>query len=156
VPVEVSYTLKRSRKSEFGDRPLPGGVVRLFQADSAGRLELVGEASVRHTPPGEDLRVAAGAAFDLTARRAQTSYGTRRDSTRAGWRTVATADYAVTLTNATETAVTIEVREERAGEWSVLSSSVPAEKLSSTVTRFRVPVPAGGEARLTYRIRALW
>ena len=156
VPVEVSYTLKRARKTEFGDRPLPGGVVRLFQADSAGRLELVGEAAVRHTPPGEDLRVAAGTAFDLTARRVQTSYSTRRDSTRAGWRTVATADYAVTLTNATDAAVTIEVREERAGEWSVLSSSVPAEKLSSTVTRFRVPVPARGEARLTYRIRALW
>ena len=156
VPVEVSYTLKRIRKSEFGDRPLPGGVVRLFEADSAGRLQLVGEALVRHTPAGEDLRVTAGTAFDLTARRVQTSYSTRRDSTRAGWRTVATADYAVTLTNATDTAVTIEVREERAGEWSVLSSSVPAEKLSSTVTRFRVPVPPRGEARLTYRIRALW
>lgn len=156
VPVEVSYTLKRARKSEFGDRPLPGGVVRLFQADSAGRLQLVGEAVVRHTPAGEDLRVAAGTAFDLTARRVQTSYSTRRDSTRAGWRTAATADYAVTLANATDTAVTIEVREERAGEWSVLSSSVPPDKLSSTVTRFRVPVPARGEARLTYRIRALW
>lgn len=156
VPVEVSYTLKRTRKSEFGDRPLPGGVVRLFQADSAGRLQLVGEALVRHTPAGEDLRVAAGTAFDLTARRVQTSYSTRRDSTRAGWRTVATADYGVTLTNATDAAVAIEVREERAGEWSVLSSSVPPEKLSSTVTRFRVPVPARGEARLTYRIRALW
>jgi len=156
VPVEVSYTLKRTRKSEFGDRPLPGGVVRLFEADSAGRLQLVGEAVIRHIPAGEDLRVAAGTAFDLTARRVQTSYSTRRDSTRAGWRTVATADYAVTLTNATDSAVTIEVREERAGEWSVLSSSVPPEKLSSTVTRFRVPVPARREARLTYRIRALW
>lgn len=156
VPVEVSYTLKRTRKTEFGDRPLPGGVVRLFQADSAGRLQLVGEAAVGHTAPGEDLRVAAGAAFDLTARRVQTAYSTRRDSTRAGWRTAATADYLVTLRNATDSAATIEVREERAGEWSVLSSSVPAEKVSSTVTRFRVPVPARGEARLTYRIRALW
>ncbi|HEU5041777.1 MAG TPA: hypothetical protein VFT84_13185, partial [Gemmatimonadales bacterium] len=42
--VEVSYTLKRPRKSAFGDRPLPGGVVRIYQADSAGRQQLVGEA----------------------------------------------------------------------------------------------------------------
>ncbi|HLQ23356.1 MAG TPA: hypothetical protein VK132_09115 [Gemmatimonadales bacterium] len=157
VPVEVSYTLKRARKTSFGDRPLPAGVMRLFQADSAGRLQLVGEASVRHTAPGEEVRVAAGTAFDLTARRVQTAYSTRRDSTRTnGWRTVATADYAVTLSNASDSAATIEVREERAGEWSVLTSSVPAEKISSTITRFRVPVPARGEAKLTYRIRALW
>jgi len=87
----------------------------------------------------------------------QTSYITRRDSTKAhGVHTVATADYRVTLKNATDSATTIAVEEERAGEWSVLASSVPAEKVSSTLTRFRVRVPARGEAVLTYRIRVIW
>jgi hypothetical protein len=153
----VSYTLKRARKTDFGDRPLPGGVARLFQADSSGRLQLVGEAVVRHTPAGEDVRIAAGTAFDLTARRVQTTYTARRDTTKATpGRTIMTADYTVTLTNATDSAATIDVREERAGEWAVVSSSVPAEKISSTVTRFRVPVPARGRTVLTYRIRAVW
>ena len=77
----------------------------------------------------------------------QTSYVTRRDSTKAyGIRTLATADYRVTLRNATDSAVTVDVIEERGGEWTVVSSSVPAEKLSSTLTRFRVKVPARGEA----------
>ena len=156
TPVEVSYTLKRPRKTDFGDRPLPGGVARLFQADSAGRLQLVGEASMDHTPAGEELRLSAGTAFDLTARRVQTTYVTRRDSSKAGWRTLATADYRVTVTNAGDSAVTVDVREERAGEWSVISSSVPAEKVSSTITRFRVKVPARGRTVLTYRVRAVW
>ena len=156
APVEVSYTLKRPRKTDFGDRPLPGGVARLFQPDSAGRLQLVGEASLDHTPAGEDLRLSAGTAFDLTAKRIQTSYVTRRDSSKAGWRTLATADYKVTVANAGDSTVTVDVREERAGEWTVVSSSSPAEKISSTVTRFRVKVPAGGQAVLTYRIRAVW
>ena len=156
TPVEVRYTLKRPRKTELGDRPLPGGVARLFQADSAGRLQLVGEASLDHTPAGEDLRLSAGTAFDLTAKRVQTSYSTRRDSTKAGWRTVATADYRVTLRSALDSAVTIEVQEERGGEWSVVSSSVPAEKVSSTLTRFRVKVPPGGESAVTYRLRVVW
>jgi len=156
APVEVSYTLKRPRKSAFGDRPLPGGIVRLFQADSGGRAQLVGEAAMDHTPAGEDVRLAAGTAFDLTARRVQTTYNTRRDSTKAGWRTIATADYRVTISNATDSATTVDVREERGGEWSVLSSSVPAEKLSSTITRFRVKVPARGEASVTYRVRVVW
>jgi hypothetical protein len=156
APVEVSYTLKRPRKTEFGDRPLPGGVVRLFQADSGGRTQLIGEAAMDHTPAGEDVRLSAGTAFDLTARRVQTTYTTRRDSTKAGWRTLATADYKVTVRNATDSAVTVDVREERAGEWSVLQSSVPPEKISSTITRFRVKVPVKGEATVTYRLRVVW
>jgi hypothetical protein len=156
-PVEIFYTLTRPRKSDFGDRPLPGGVARVYQPDSVGALQLVGEATIDHTPAGNDLRLNAGRAFDITAKRIQTSYITRRDSTKArGPHTVATADYRVTLKTATDSAVTVVVQEERAGEWSVVSSSVPAEKVSSTVTRFRVRVPAKGEAVLTYRIRVIW
>lgn len=156
VPVEISYTLKRERKTAFGDTPLPAGVARIYQNDDAGQLQLVGAAAVDHTPAGENLRLSAGTAFDLTAKRVQTAYTTRRDSTRGNWRTVATADYRVTLTNATDSVVTIVVEERRAGEWSIVSSSVPAEKVSSTATRFRVAVPARGDADLTYRIRAVW
>jgi hypothetical protein len=50
----------------------------------------------------------------------------------------------------------VAVIEERAGEWAVLASSVPAEKLSSTRTRFRVKVPARGEAAVRYRLRIVW
>jgi len=53
-------------------------------------------------------------------------------------------------------ATDVEVLEDRAGEWSVLSSSLPAEKVSSTRTRFRVRVPGKGEAVLTYRVRVVW
>jgi len=156
APVEVRYVLKRPRQTGLGDRPLPGGVARIYQADEAGRAQLVGEAAIKHTAPGHDLELTAGNAFDLSAQRVQTSYSTRRDSTAGGWRTLATADYRVTLRNETDSAVTIDVLEERAGEWSVLKSSVPAEKISSTIVRFRVAVPARGQAALTYRIRAVW
>jgi hypothetical protein len=156
VPVNIAYTLKRERKTPFGDTPLPAGVARLYQADDAGQLQLVGEATVDHTPAGEDLRLDAGSAFDLSAKRVQTSYTTRRDSTQGTWRTTATADYRVTLTNATDSAVTVVVEERRAGEWAIVSSSVPAQKTSSTATRFSVKVPARGEATLTYRVRAVW
>jgi hypothetical protein len=156
-PVEVRYTLKRPRKTDFGDRPLPGGVARLYLPDSSGGLQLVGEASMDHTPAGNDLRLNAGNAFDITAKRLQMNYATRRDSTKArGVYTVATADYRVTLKNATDSVVTVDVEEERGGEWAVVSSSVPVEKVSSTISRFRVRVPARGEGVLNYRIRVIW
>jgi len=98
-----------------------------------------------------------GIPFDFTAKRVQTTYVTRRDSSKAGGvRTVATADYRVTIANATDSTATVDVLEERGGEWSVLSSSVPAEKLSSTRTRFRAKVPARSEAAITYRVRIVW
>ena len=156
APVEVSYVLQRPRKTDLGDRPLPGGTVRIFQPDSGGRQQLVGEASIDHSPPGEELRLYAGNAFDLTAKRVQASFMTKRDSLPQGWRTVATADYRVTLTNPTDSAATIDVLEERGGEWSVLSSSVTATKLSSTRYRFRVPVPARGNAVLKYKVKVIW
>jgi hypothetical protein len=151
-PVEVQYLVKRPRPSQFGDRPLPGGTWRIYEADAGGRLQLVGESGSRHTPAGQDLRLVAGSAFDLTATRVQTEYAASRETRR----TIATAAYTVTLTNAKDSAATIDVLEERRGEWQVLASSVPAEKLSSTQTRFRLRVPARGEAVLTYRVRVVW
>lgn len=156
APVEVRYTLKRPRKTEFGDRPMPQGVARVYQADSANRPQLVGEAWVKHTAAGHDLELAAGNAFDLTAQRVQVSYTTRRESNRDNARTILTAEYRVTLRNETDAAVTIDVLEERHGEWRIIASSIPAEKVSSTITRFRVPVPAQGETVLTYTIEAVW
>jgi len=154
--VQLVYTLARPRKTSFGDRPLPAGIARLFRADGEGRLQLVGEATLDHTPAGKELVLRAGDAFDFTGRRRQTDFVTTRDSSAAGVRSRAEATYEVTVTNATDSAATVTVTEERAGEWTVLSSSLPAEKVSSTVTRFRVPVPARGQAALTYRIRAVW
>jgi hypothetical protein len=156
APVEVSYVIQRPRKTDLGDRPLPGGTVRLFQPDSGGRQQLIGEAPIDHTPAGEELRLYAGNAFDLTAKRVQATFVTHRDSLPRGWQTSATADYKVTLTNASDSSAVIDVLEERGGEWSVLSSTVAATKLSSTRTRFRVPVPARGTAVLKYRVKVIW
>ncbi|HUL02190.1 MAG TPA: hypothetical protein VLV16_03040 [Gemmatimonadales bacterium] len=156
VPVEVWYTLKRARGTPFGDRPLPGGVIQLYQADSAGRAQLLGEASSAHQAPGRDVRVQAGAAFDLTAERVQTDYAQEQiPPPRKGLapRQRVTASYRVTISNAKATPVAVSVREVRAGVWSIVTSSVPAEKISATEMRFRVTVPAEGEATLTYTVQ---
>jgi hypothetical protein len=155
-PVQLVYTLTRPRKTGFGDRPLPAGTARLFRADSDGRLQVIGEATLEHTAPGKELVLKAGNAFDLSARRRQTDFVTSRDSSAAGVRMRAEAAYEVSVANATDSAATVIVQEARGGEWSVLTSSAPAEKVSATVTRFRLTVPARGQSTLTYRIRVIW
>ncbi len=59
----------------------------------------------------------------------------------------------MTITNAKSELVTVDVRESRFGNWKITESSLPPEKLSSTEMRFRVSVPAGGQATLTYTIQ---
>jgi hypothetical protein len=156
VPVQVWYTFKRGRGTPFGDRPLPGGTVSLYQADSDGRVQLVGEATIDHTPAGKDVRVQSGDAFDVTAERIQTDYTQEPiPPARRGLptRQRVTASYRVTVTNAKADAVTVDVRESHFGTWRITDSSVPAEKLSSTESRFRLSVPAGGQAVLTYTVQ---
>jgi len=156
VPVQVWYTVKRAAKTPFGDRPLPAGTVQLYQPDSSGRVQLIGEASNDHTAPGRDLRVQSGDAFDITAERVQTDWNQEqlppvRRGMPNGQRV--TAAYRVTITNAKAEAVNVDVREAHFGSWKIVESSVPPEKLSSTESRFRVAVPAGGEATLTYTVQ---
>jgi len=156
IPVQVWYTFKRARGSVFGDRPLPSGTVQLYQPDSAGRVQLIGEAEIEHTPSGKDLRVQSADAFDVTAERVQTDYNQEQlPPVRRGLpnRQRVTASYRVTLTNAKPDSVTVDVRETHFGTWQITESSVPAEKLSSSETRFRVRVPANGTATLTYTVR---
>jgi len=157
VPVQVWYTLKRGRGTPFGDRPLPGGTVQLYQADSASRLQLLGEARSEHTAPGRDLRVQSGDAFDISAERVQTDYAQEQlapPKRGMAARQRITASYKITISNAKPAPVTVDMREARFGVWRVTESSVPAEKLSSTEVRFRISVPANGDATLTYTVQA--
>jgi hypothetical protein len=156
APVQVWYTIKRAAKTPFGDRPLPAGTVQIYQADSSGRVQLIGEASNDHTAPGRDLRVQSGDAFDITAERVQTEWTQEQlPPVRRGMpnRQRVTASYRVTITNAKTEGVNVDVREAHFGSWKIVESSVPAEKLSSSEYRFRVAVPAGGEATLTYTVQ---
>ncbi len=156
VPVQVWYTIKRAAKTPFGDRPLPAGTVQLYQADSSGRVQLIGEAANDHTAPGRDLRLQSGDAFDITAERVQTDYNQEQlPPARRGLpvRQRMTAAYRVTIANAKDQTVTVDVRESHFGDWKIIESSTPAEKLSSSESRFRVSVPARGEVTLTYTVQ---
>src|SRR5207244_7673803 len=122
VPVQVWYTIKRAAKTSFGDRPLPAGTVQLYQADSSGRVQLIGEASNDHTAPGRDLRVQSGDAFDVTAERVQTAYhqemvaGAGRGCPS---RQRITSAYRVTITSAKTEPVSVDVRETHFGDWKI-------------------------------------
>lgn len=154
VPVAVAYKLDRKLATPFGDLPLPAGSVSVFDTDKSGRTQLIGMGNIGHTAPGEELMVNTGTAFDVTARRTQTEFSTSR--TPAPSRTIAMVTIKVDLQNAKDSAVAVEVREDRGGDWSIVSSSVTPQRRSASRVVFPVTVPAKGKATLTYRVRVVW
>jgi hypothetical protein len=146
---DVEVTVRRPATVPFGGVPLPGGIVRAFAPDSAGRLQLLGETPIGHTPPGRDLKLVTGTAFDITAIRVQSSFE------RVSQRETVSA-YRVVVRNAKREGVVVQVFDQFPGSWELLSSTVPGDRVTASTVKFAVPVPAGGEATLNYRVRARW
>ena len=90
--------------------------------------------------------------IDLTPEREATDFNVDR-----GGRTI-TESFAITLRNAKKTDVEIRVVEPlpRWSQWEIVASSVPSTRKDARHAEFRVPVAAGGEARLTYTVRYRW
>lgn len=139
IPVAVQYRVE----TKALDRALPAGVVRVY---AEGGNVFTGEDRIEHTAEKTDVEIETSEAFDLSARRRQVSF-------QQTSRTESEASYEVVITSRKKEAVTVLVRENFPGDWTIVESSVPAKKLSAFVAEFAVPVPAGGEMKLTYRVR---
>jgi hypothetical protein len=144
-PVEAHLKFKNSESNSLGV-PLPAGTVRVYQADSNGRMQFVGEDSISHTPKDEELNLNIGNAFDITAERKQT------DFQNLG-RDVYESAFQITIRNHKKAAVTVDVNEPVNGTWTVLQSNFKYEKASAFSIRYRVPVEADGQSVLNYRVR---
>jgi hypothetical protein len=146
--VQVYYQLKNDERGGLG-MPMPAGNVRVYQADSKGGVQFVGEDRIDHTPKDETLRLHIGNAFDVVCERKQTSFEKIAATTYD-------VEYEVTLRNHKATPVTVEVNEPIGGTWRVLRSSHDWTKTEAFAARFAVPVAADGTSVLTYRVRVVY
>jgi hypothetical protein len=147
-PVKVLYRFKNDEKSSLG-MPLPAGTVRVYQADSKGGIQFVGEDHIDHTPKDETLKIHVGNAFDVVCERKETDYKKIAAN-------VIELEYQITLRNHKDGPVTVEVREPIGGDWEVLSSNFKWTKLDATTLGFSIPVEKDGTATLDYRVRVKW
>ena len=131
-----------ARGGGLGDA-LPAGTIRVYQRDARGNPQFVGEHRIGHTPMGSDIGLATGQAFDVKVRPV-VEERTRLSSSR--WRT----RMRYTLTNAGPKPVTIDlVQSGLWGDTRIVDQSMESERLSADEARWRVTVPANGEATVT-------
>lgn len=145
-PVNASISLEIENGEETGlGLPLPAGIVRVYQADPAGSLFL-GEDGLGHTPKGEKAELRLGGAFDVTARAKHTAVDRiSRDTYES--------EQEITVENAKDEAVSVEVAGFFPQGWEMLTETSPHEKETANQVVWTLEVPAGGSTALTYRVR---
>lgn len=145
VPVQVLLEFRNTSQNRLG-MPLPAGTFRIYREDHEGSQQFAGEDSIRHTPKDEIIRLKTGHAFDIVAEKKQTDY---RQLSRQLHESV----WEITLRNHKDKKVTVDVVETLAGNWKIIEQTHNYEKTGAFEVSFRVEVPAGGEAKVRYRIQ---
>ena len=146
--VQVYYQFKNEEQPGLG-MPMPAGAVRVYQADSKGGVQFVGEDRIDHTPKDETLNLKIGNAFDVVGERKQTDFEKIA-------RNVYEIEYEITLRNHKTTPVTVEVNEPIGGTWRMLRSSHEWTKTDAWAARFNVAVAADAEVTVSYRVRVTY
>ena len=146
--VQVFYQFKNEQKGGLG-MPMPAGTVRVYQEDSKGGVQFVGEDRINHTPKDETLNLKIGNAFDVVCERKQIDF--ERIATN-----IYELEYEITVRNHKTVPVTIEVNEPLGGTWRMIRSSHEWNKTAAWAAQFKVPVNAEGESVLKYRVRVTY
>jgi hypothetical protein len=146
--VQVYYQFKNEEKAGLG-MPMPSGTVRVYQADSNGGVQFVGEDRIDHTPKDEAINLKIGNAFDVVCERKQTDFQKIASN-------VYEVEYEITLRNHKTVPVTVEVNEPIGGTWRMLQSSHTWDKTSAWAAQFAVPVGPDQASVLKYRVRVTY
>jgi len=142
--VKVMLNFDNSEKNNLG-MPLPKGTIKVFKKDSAGKLQFIGEDAIDHTPKDETIRLLVGQAFDIVGERKQMDMNILSNWYEYTWE--------VTLRNHKNEDITVTVLENTGGDWEITKENVNHIKESNNKIKWKVPVKANGEAKLTYAIR---
>ncbi len=146
--VQVFYGLRNEEKVGLG-LPMPAGTIRVYQTDSKGGVQFVGEDRIDHTPKDEEITLKIGNAFDVTCERRQTDFERIAPN-------VYEFEYDITLRNHKTIPVTVDVNEPIGGTWRMVRASQRWTKTDAWAAHFAVPVSVDGTSVLTYRVRVTY
>src|SRR6059036_559725 len=143
--VGVYLELKNSKENRLGV-PLPKGRVRVYKADRSGSQQFIGEDWIDHTAKDERVQIKMGDAFDVVGSRVQKDY---KKLGPGLWE----VEWEIALRNHKPEDQTVTVVEPVPGDWQVLASSHPYEKVEAHTLQYKTLVPKEGATKLTYRLR---
>jgi hypothetical protein len=146
--VSVFLEIANKEQSHLG-MPLPKGTVRVYKAAADKSLQFIGEDVIDHTPKDEKVKIKMGEAFDVVGER------TQRD-----WKKIAPGLYEtewdIQIRNHKKEDVQVTLIEPVPGDWEVIKTSHPYEKVEAHTLQYVVAVPKDGKTTVNYRVRMRW
>ncbi len=147
---KVSVFLEIANKEQYRlGMPLPKGTVRVYKAAADESLQFIGEDVIDHTPKDEKVKIKMGEAFDVVGER------TQRD-----WRKIASGVYEtewdIQVRNHKKDDVQVTIIEPVPGDWEVVKTSQPYEKVEAHTLQYVVKIPKDGKTTVNYRVRMRW
>lgn len=142
----VELTFRNDAASGL-DRPLPAGVMRVYQlgAEDAAPV-FIGESRIGHTAAGQEVSLEIGKAFDVTGSARRTAFERLSNKSHE-------SAQEIVIENAKAAAVEVEIAGTLPPGWRMVQESQTHVTESANRVVWTLDVPAGGAARLSYRVR---
>ncbi|MBO4519618.1 MAG: DUF4139 domain-containing protein [Alphaproteobacteria bacterium] len=142
---QVLLEIDNNKASNLG-LPLPGGILRVYKADSRKNMFFVGEDNISHTPENGKIKLNLGNAFDVTVQGKETAYTAFSNKAYE-------ASYSLTFKNATNKPVSVKYVQTVSNQWTITESSASYQNLSAQQVEWTINIPAKGQTVLNYTIR---
>lgn len=148
----IQLVIKNDKASNLG-MPLPMGTVKVYQRDSSGSLQLLGEDNIDHTPKDEEVTLTVGRAFDIRAERKRTAFKWFRvDGNIHG----AVETFEIEVRNRKESAESVTVLERHWWEHVLSEMSMQPKKLDANTYEFTVDLKPNEVKTIKYTVTTRW
>lgn len=152
VQAAIQILLTNDEASKMG-MPLPAGTIKVYQRDSSGSPQLIGEAAIGHTPKKEKLTLEIGTAFDVVGTHKRVNFEYIRSGSRiVGARQV----FELEVRNRKEVPEKVVVMDRHWGQWKVSKSSQTYTKVDAATLQFELDLKAEETKTVTYTVETQW
>lgn len=153
IKPQIRIELVNDKASNLG-MPLPMGKFKVFQRDSSGSVQMLGEDAIEHTPRDEKLSLVVGRAFDIVCDRKRTAFEWIRNE--KGDIKGARESYEIEVRNRKESPETVNVWERHWYEYRIVRNNLPFKKLDAETIEFVVSLAGGETKKIVYTCETLW
>ncbi len=142
--VFIEWLFENSRNKGLGI-PIPAGKIRIFLKD-IDKIIFLGESFLKDVAEGEKFSIIQGIAFDIKGERKILE---SKEYTEAK-NLVRERKIQIKIRNSKKEKVKVEVREYLEGDWQIISSSLPYEKIDANRIKFILEIGPNEEKSLNY------
>jgi hypothetical protein len=148
LKTQVRLEFTNDEASHLG-MPLPAGKVRVYQRDSEGSVQMLGEDSINHTPRNEKISLVVGTSFDVVGSRKRTNF-TRISANNA------IESFEIEVRNRSTKPETVHVYERHWGDWKITKKSDDFVKLDSQTADFVLNLKPNEVRTISYTVQTRW